>query len=386
MQTRAAKTPAHLALLIGWLLIGQASLVLAEPVCPEPGRWVVAGEDGQRSTSEVLERYQDAQVILLGEQHDRAEDHRWQLHLLAALHGRRPDMSVGFEMLPRRSQDALDAWLRHELDEDDLLRQSNWFEVWGHASSLYLPLFQFARMHGIPAYGLNVDRDTVRRVGRDGWHEVPAAEREHVGPAAEPPEAYVDEMRDVLAYHPAPDGVDEDDYLEQFVRSQTVWDRAMAEKLAEAAERHDGPAVAIVGRGHTEYGRGIPHQLADLGVERIVVLLPHRNGEPCLDEPPYPAHALFGVTDSPSDTRIAAPRLGIAVTASEKGLTVTEVNRDGAADRAGIRQDDILIRAGDQELRERSDLLALLDRQQPGNMLTLEVLRDGSPQELLIEL
>ena len=32
--------------------------------------------------------------------------------------------------------------------------------------------------------------------------------------------------------------------------------------------------VGIIGRGHLEYGYGTPSQLADLGVDRVSILLP----------------------------------------------------------------------------------------------------------------
>ena len=375
----------RLALLLCLLLAALPTWLGANDSCPDPGKWVISGESGQFSTSELLDRYASADVILLGELHDRVEDHRWQLHLLAALHGRHDEMSIGFEMLPRRSQPTLDAWLRDELDEEELLRESNWFEVWGHASTLYMPLFQFARMHRVPSYALNVDQATVRRVGSEGWAAVPKNEREDVGPAAEPHAAYVEEMRDILAGHPLPDDAEPDDFLDRFVRSQTVWDRAMAEKLAEATELHAGPAIGIVGRGHAEYGRGIPHQLADLGIDRVVVLLPHRQGQDCLSDPPYPAHALFGVAAGSHDGRLAPPRLGVEVSANDHGLFVTDVTSDGPAGRAGMLAEDILVRAAGRDLEKRDDLLALLDQQQTGNALTIEILRNGEPLDLLVE-
>ena len=42
-------------------------------------------------------------VVLLGESHDQAEHHRWQLHTIAALFSHRPGMVLGFEMLDRKS-------------------------------------------------------------------------------------------------------------------------------------------------------------------------------------------------------------------------------------------------------------------------------------------
>ena len=56
----------------------------------------------------------------------------------------------------------------------------------------------------------------------------------------------------------------------------------MAEALA-AAHRRDPEAliVGIIGRGHLEYGHGIPHQLADLGIDDVGVLLPVDADDDC---------------------------------------------------------------------------------------------------------
>ncbi len=123
-------------------------------------------------------------VVLLGEQHDEDDDHRWQLQVLAALHAQRPDMVIGFEMFPRRAQPVLDDWVAGKLTVRQLLEQSQWDSVWKLPPELYLPLFQFARINRIPMVALNVDRKLTRAIAEKGWDAIPVAEREGVGRAA----------------------------------------------------------------------------------------------------------------------------------------------------------------------------------------------------------
>ncbi|QRY70697.1 ChaN family lipoprotein (plasmid) [Ensifer sp. PDNC004] len=53
-------------------------------------------------------------AVLLGENHDRYDIHRWQLHVLAGLHAQRTDVVVGFEMFPRRVRPRPPRiWARH---------------------------------------------------------------------------------------------------------------------------------------------------------------------------------------------------------------------------------------------------------------------------------
>src|SRR5262245_1299317 len=50
-------------------------------------------------------------VVLLGESHTDVDHHHWQLHTLAALHGRGGNIVIGFEAFPRRLQTVLNDWV-----------------------------------------------------------------------------------------------------------------------------------------------------------------------------------------------------------------------------------------------------------------------------------
>ena len=83
------------------------------------GIWVdvMGGEPRGDAIAVLAERA----IVLLGEEHDREDHHRWQLDTIAALHERRRAMVLGFEMFPRRSQPVLDRWSAGELSEAEFL-------------------------------------------------------------------------------------------------------------------------------------------------------------------------------------------------------------------------------------------------------------------------
>jgi hypothetical protein len=70
-------------------------------------------------------------VVLLGETHDRAADHRWQLAQIEALYARQPGLAIGLEMVPRSRQAALDGWTAGKLDEAQFLQAVDWQNSWG---------------------------------------------------------------------------------------------------------------------------------------------------------------------------------------------------------------------------------------------------------------
>ena len=73
----------------------------------------------------------------------------------------------------------------------------------------------------------------------------------------------------------------------------------MAEVIAGA--RHDGGPliVGIMGSGHIEFGDGVPHQLAALGVSDVAIALPWRTDTDYPIHDPPIANVLFGVASPP---------------------------------------------------------------------------------------
>lgn len=218
-------------------------------------------------------------VVMLGETHDIAEVHRWQLHVAATLYALRPNMMMGFEMFPRRLQPVLDEWVDGQLDTKTFLEKSEWLGVWGFPAELYLPLFHFCRQNKIRMLALNCYRELVTRVGKLGWDAIPEAERDGLTPSAPPTDAYRTHLAGYRKHEdlkhedrkPMPDG-------DRFMRAMQTWDRAFACNIVHAineipADEPKPIVIGIIGRGHLEYGHGTPYQLADLGIIDTAVLL-----------------------------------------------------------------------------------------------------------------
>jgi uncharacterized iron-regulated protein len=153
--------------------------------------------------------------------------------------------------------------------------QPQWPQIWGSAAGLYLPLFHFARMNRLPMLALNVNRATNRRVAAQGLRAVSRGQREDVGDPAHASSYYRERLFEWFKKHAAAGGEPRADseQFERFVRAQLFWDRAMAEATASA--RRDGQrlVVSIMGSGHIEYGDGVPHQLAALGIDDVATAL-----------------------------------------------------------------------------------------------------------------
>ncbi|MDR9439763.1 MAG: ChaN family lipoprotein [Halomonas sp.] len=366
------------ALSSGAALAWLAPLAALANDCPAPGQWQVDGGE-TLTTAGLMAELAETRVVLLGEQHDRLDHHRWQLHTLAALYAHRPAMVIGLEMLPREAQTALDAWVAGELSEAAFLAQSDWRQAWGFDPDLYLPILHFARMQRIPLLALNVTPELRGRLATEGWETVPEQERFGLTPPAPALPAYRKSLEAVYTQH-----VDRDDDpadLQRFIDAQLVWDRAMAMALVDAAA--DGTLVAgLMGAGHLANGDGVPYQLDDLGLDDHRSLLPWVPGADC--QPPLEqADALYVLDDESAFQPPDPPRLGVLIGKHEDGVLVQSIAPGSVAEAAGLAEDDVIVTAAGQPMAEPTDLTAVIGRQAPGTLLPLEIRRDGEFQEVL---
>lgn len=362
----------------------------ANTACVAPGAWRAPGGDAALTTAEVVARVGGSRVVLLGETHDSAEHHRWQLAMLAALHARNPNLVLGFEMFPRRAQPALDRWVAGELTEAEFLREARWREVWSFDPALYLPLFHFARMNRLPMVALNVDMALIREVGRSGFDAIDEARREGVTRPAAPRAAYLAKLRPVFDQH-RKDGIsgegsdDVETQFRRFVESQQVWDRAMAQGIAEALARHPGAmVVGVMGSGHVVDGHGVPHQLGDLGVYRVATLLPWDADRDCdALQRAGVADFVFGVAAPAAAAAPQRPRLGVWLDGAAGGVKVRDVAKGSVAEASGLKADDVITEIAGLPAREPTDVSGAVQRQAPGTWLPITVRRGEQTLELV---
>ena len=142
-----------------------------DKLCVPDGQWKTS-KGTVHSNKDILHTLSKTRVVLLGEDHDNPEHHRWQLHTIAELFAIQPDMALGFESFPRSTQKYLDLFVAGELSEKEFLDVVNWEKIWRFNKDFYMPMIHFARMNKIPMYALNVDRSLVALVSKKGWANI----------------------------------------------------------------------------------------------------------------------------------------------------------------------------------------------------------------------
>jgi uncharacterized iron-regulated protein len=380
----------------GWVLffVAMCSASLAQAVedkaeCVPVGKVLLPASNGWTTNVALVDQLRQQKVVLLGEHHDNIDHHRWQLQMITGLHVLNPRMVLGFEMFPRRVQPVLDRWVAGELTEEEFLKQVKWSEFWSFDSSLYLPLFHYARMNHVPMYALNVERALIHKVGAEGWDKVSLTDREGVSKPAPASHGYKEMLASVFMSHGNKHGNGEkaeeqvaqvlaDPGFNRFVESQSVWDRAMAEGIASALKAHEGSMmVAVMGSGHMMYHFGVPEQLQALGMAKPSALIPWDTEFECSYIDKTFADAVIGLRVSRFSEKEEQekPRLGIYLEQGEGGVLIKKVLPGSVAEKSDIKENDLIIEMAGSPTTEVEQVMESVKSMQPGTWLPIKVKR-----------
>jgi S1-C subfamily serine protease len=71
---------------------------------------------------------------------------------------------------------------------------------------------------------------------------------------------------------------------------------------------------------------------------------------------------------------------------SERGVVVNEVVSESPADKAGLKEEDVILSVNGSELKSSDDLSNLVEEAKPGDRMTLDVARGGHEMQIVVTL
>ncbi len=308
-------------------------------------------------------------VIFLGERHDRYEEHLAQLAIIRWLHENGHRIAIGLEMFQRPFQKVLEAYISGQISEEEFLRRSEYFKRWGFNWRLYKPIIDYARQNQIPLVALNIPAELTDKVAKAGIKGLSSAEKAGLPEIDRSNLAYREYLRQVYESHPENRREIKD--FETFYEAQLLWDEGMAESIVDYLSKHpERQLVVIVGRAHVVYGYGIPARIARRGIRdyAIVLLSPGENLAPGMAD-----YVLF---PAPEKAPFSA-KLGVLIEETKEGLVIRKVLPKTPAQRAGLREGDLILKADGKEIRSVTDLKLVLYKKKPEDKVKLLVLRNG---------
>jgi uncharacterized iron-regulated protein len=357
-----------------------------------PGGFYDTHAGQELSFDEMIDKFAKARVVLLGEEHTSMAQKLMHARILEALAERGVKLMLGMEFFVRDDNPSLASWTTGELDQEQLLDATGWYERGSYHFELYRPVMAVARKHEIPVVGLNVPREIARAINRGGIDGLSDEQRAEIGELNTGGSAqhrylisrYFGET--VAMLPPA--------WFNNMYTAQSMWDVVMARSILGALQ-DDVTMVVIVGSGHVAYDLGIPRrideELASQGKEQLPVEVlcpvtapaPDPEGEPA-GHPmggmggsgPAPAQFVRSLADVVAVFTSAVepfPRLGLSLKENDEGIVISMVLPDTKAKHAGFSSGDQVVDINGIIPSSLSHLRRLLAVQEWGQRLDLRI-------------
>ena len=206
----------------------------------------------------VVASLAEAEVIVVGEEHDDLLAHRFQVELVRGLHQRCPQLVLALEMVERDQQKPLEDYLKGVIDDQTFVAAVRSGSR-GQATFIKhcMPLIRLAKQLGIPVVAANAPRPLVRAARVEGY--------EHLESMPEETRRLFDipEQLDSGAYRRRVEelmwnagSIIDRTRIDAFMRAQELWDQTMAQSVVRAVEAGGDPVVLVVGRFHGDFGGG----------------------------------------------------------------------------------------------------------------------------------
>lgn len=210
-----------------------------------------------------------AEVIYIGEVHDRPGDHKFEARLIKTLARNRVPFVAGWEMFDRSQQPILEAWQRGQLTRAQLFEQTGFRRAWAVYSPWYARILDETRRFGIRNLALNARPALAHKAGQ-GMQMTPAETAELPRGFSTDEGAFRNFTR-MMGAHP---GMDTNS-LRRFFKAQSLWDETMASVILDFHAREPQTKVVVLtGRGHVEGGYGIPYFVSQKAPLEQLVLSP----------------------------------------------------------------------------------------------------------------
>lgn len=350
-------------------MTGLLMLIMGEVMAADGEAPTVIDLSSLMSMERLIEKVADSQVVFVGESHDLYEHHLNQLAVIADQHARHPVLAIGLEFIQQPFQSALDDYISGKIDENELLRRSEYFERWRFDYRLYRPIFRYAREHGIPLIALNIEKEITDQVREGGMESLNDEQRARIPQDIDrDDEKYRNRLEEIFKHHPQT----ESDDFERFLDVQLLWDEGMAERAVSWLREHQGGHMVILaGVGHLAYGTGIPNRLRRrMPVSTAIVINARMGTEVDPDMGDY-------LIITKRNKLPPSGKLGVFLDTEDSPPEISGFSQTSGAQEAGVKEGDTLLKIDDLRISNYTDVrLALMDKQ-VGEKVTIEVERDA---------
>ncbi|MDD8030592.1 MAG: ChaN family lipoprotein [Acidobacteriota bacterium] len=347
---------------------------------------VVAGQlysarSGKVVTFEqMVKDLKKVRLVYAGETHDNQEMHDWQVRIIKSLYNQDPNLGIGLEQVTVDLQPILDSWAAGKLSQEEFLRQINWYLTWNFNFGYYQKIFNLAKEKKIPVFALNVPRDLITKIRKQGYQAMSEEEKKLIPPLDLNYEEHRLLIRTVFESEEIPPqmkGNSLEAMFESLYRAQVAWDETMGLNVIRAAETTGCRMVVLAGSGHLIYNLGLnlrASRLSRLPSATVIGVVVPENSK--LKVSRGLADYIYGVKkkDYPD---YPAPGLSLKKVEGLSNLVVNADPKEPLTKEARFKKGDVILSVADKHFDDPNELKIFLAGFNWGDEVEFQVLRNG---------
>jgi len=205
-------------------------------------------------------------IVIVAEEHGFEPHHINQRDILKNLKARGLKVSVGMEFFTWNQQDQLDGFLRGEISEEELLKQTRWGQ--GIPFDHYREQVMLPLSAGGHTVGINAPRELARAISQKGLESLTDEQRQMLPQGFQLGHPlYRERFEAIMGEHVSADAMD------RYFAAQSLWDETMADRAIDYISKNpDQVLVIIVGDFHVRYFGGLPSVLERRGHRARLVI------------------------------------------------------------------------------------------------------------------
>ncbi len=316
------------------------------------------------NTADIIEKVKNKTIVYVGESHDKFEHHRVQLEVIRELHEKNKNIAIGMEMFQKPFQKVLDDYIEGRIEEKEFLKKSEYFKRWGFNYNLYREILLYAREYKIPVIALNISRDIVSKVSKEGLHALTEEELKEVPEDIDLTDMeYKERLKEIFEHHKNSWKKN----FDLFYEAQVLWDESMAHNLNEFIQKNpEYQVVVIAGVGHLAFRSGIPKRCYRLNNKDYSIILSSEDIEQDIAD-----FVLYPVPIKPP----RSPKLGVILREEEGKVKITSFIPGSISKKAGLKKNDIILSIDDTKIEGIDDIKIFLVFKKKGDDITVKVSR-----------
>ena len=321
--------------------------------------------------NDIVNKLLETKVVYVGESHTRFQDHVLQLRVIRALYERDPKLAIGMEMFNNTAQEALSGYINGDFDEKEFLKKSHYYEMWGYDYRLYRDIINYAKKQKIPIIPLNIEKETVSKVYKEGGISALSPEEMETLPEDRDLtiKGYRERIAAVFKLHDQPKKTN-NHKVNNFFQAQAIWDEKMAESVAEYLKKNpDHRMVVIAGMGHTVKNSGIPPRVARRLPLKQAVLINADSQD--ID----PANADYLLFVKPEKLP-AQPMFGVILEEKDDKVLIKNISPHGKAKDAGFKEKDAILAIDAEPIKTLQDIKITMLYKKKGDTVKVKLQRE----------